>query len=657
MSKNIFFATVLLASLAATAQDTTQKSLDEVVVTANKFSNKTSATGKVVTVITQQDLLRAGSKDLAQVLTEQGGMYLNGAFSNPGKDKSVYLRGAKVDHTLITIDGVPVYDASGIGSNFDIRLIPVESIERIEILRGSQSTLYGSDAIAGVVNIITKKGGVKPVGGSALVSYGSYNTLRAAADVHGLLKKLDYNIGADYFKTGGISEAQGLPSDYVYDRDGFTQKGAQASVGIQASAKVRMQPYVRYSKIGGDLDQQAFTDEKDYTYTAENVQAGVRNEVAIGASKLNVIYNFNHTDRSYLDDSTETRNGYYFFNKSGYKAAEHFADVYLVSPLSANLKLTAGADLRSSNTAYNAITVSPSFDPSFPAPVKSTAAQSSDSVHQKQVSFYSALHFSNAHFGAEIGNRFNHHSVYGTNVASNINVFYRYNDWKVFANLSSGYKTPSLYQLYSAYGNTTLKPENAINGEGGLQYFFAGEKGTIRGAYFYRDVTDVIFFFTNPTTYQSQYINQDKQQDHGIEIDSKINFTSGLDFKLFYSHVDGKITTKTGGKDTTYFNLLRRPKSSLTATLGYNFFKNAYISLQWSRFGKRSDVYYDPATFERQDITLKQYALFNVYAEYEVLKKFTLFADLRNVFNKKYAEIYGYSTPRFNGYGGLRVSF
>src|SRR5678809_1654753 len=91
--------------------------------------------------------------------------------SNAGKDKSLYLRGARVDHTLIAIDGVPVYDASGIGNNFDIRNLSVNQIERIEILKGSQSTLYGSDAIAGVINIITKKAGVKSFSGNGLLNY------------------------------------------------------------------------------------------------------------------------------------------------------------------------------------------------------------------------------------------------------------------------------------------------------------------------------------------------------------------------------------------------------------------------------------------------------------------------------------------------------
>lgn len=633
MSKQFFLAAALAAALSATAQDTAHKRLDEVLVTASKFPNKTALTGKVVTVITQQDLERAGARDLSQIITEQGGVYLNGAFSNGGKDKSVFLRGAKVEHTLITIDGVPVYDASGIGSNFDIRLIPIESVQRIEILRGSQSTLYGSDAIAGVINIITKKSGTKPIGASGSVSYGSFNTVRAAAGVHGVLKKLDYNIGYNHFNTDGISEAQ-KPDTVAaaYDKDGFTQNGVQASLGIQAAKGVRIQPYLRYTKNGGGYDQQQFADAA-YTYTQKNLQTGVRNEAALGTAKLTVLYNYTRTVRDHRSWDT-----------AAYKGGEHFGEAYVVYPLGAAVTLTGGVDLRHSHTSYQS-------SAPFMQPI------GRDSARQTQAAAYGAFNIhTTGGFGLEAGVRYNHHSTYGGNAAFNLNPSHLFNrQWKAFANLSSGYKTPSLYQLYSEYGNRALKPENALNAEGGLQYFLPNEKGAIRATFFYRNVRDVIAFFYNPGLQRFQYINQDKQRDHGVELDSKISLTDALDLKLFYSYVDGKTTTKSNGKDTTYFNLLRRPKSSAAATVGYHFFKSAYVSLQVSAFGKRSDVFYDPVTFARQDITLDAYTLVNVYAEYGVLKKLKLFADLRNILDATYNEIYGYSTPRFNGYGGLRV--
>ena len=205
MKRHFFvLAAVLISNQLLAQQDTTL--LDEAVVTANRYPVKTSMTGKVVTVISRAQLEQSGSKDLAQVLSEQAGISIAGANSNIGKEKSVYLRGGYIAHTLITIDGIPVYDPSGIGGNFDIRNLSLAQIERIEILKGSQSTLYGSDAVNGVINIITvghkTNSSAGAVGqktnstrsrGSAGLSYGSYDTWRVQAGVNGAVKKIQYN--------------------------------------------------------------------------------------------------------------------------------------------------------------------------------------------------------------------------------------------------------------------------------------------------------------------------------------------------------------------------------------------------------------------------------------------------------------------------------
>lgn len=185
--RKIFGLTAILFSSQLFAQDTT--ALQNVTLTASKFSTKTTQTGKVVITISREQLQKAGSRDLAQVITEMGGVFINGSNSNAGKEKNIYLRGAKVEYSLITIDGVPVYDASGIASNFDIRNLSVDNVERIEILKGSQSTLYGSDAIAGVINIITRKGAGKPFAVSGVADYGSFATFRGTVNISGQQKK------------------------------------------------------------------------------------------------------------------------------------------------------------------------------------------------------------------------------------------------------------------------------------------------------------------------------------------------------------------------------------------------------------------------------------------------------------------------------------
>src|SRR4030095_11571215 len=443
--------------------------LDEVIITANKYPNKTSLTGKVVTIITREQLERSGGKDLSQILTEQAGVYIGGANSNTGKDKSLYLRGARVEHTLITIDGVPVYDPSGIGSNFDIRNLSIDQIERIEILKGSQSTLYGSDAIAGVINIITKKVGVKPFSGNGLLSYGSNNSFRGNAGINGKTGMVDYDLDYSFFDTKGINEAiSNIPNA---DKDAFQQNSLQAGIGLQATKNIRIQPYFRYNKIEGDIDQGSFTDELDYTYTQKSYQAGVRNEFEFGKTKLNVLYNYNHIDRLYIDDSVKSRNGFDTYSRGSYKGGEHFIDAYITTPAGNNSsKFTAGADFRTSNTDQEYSSVG------FFGPYSSK--YSADSLHHNQVGLYAALNINaKTGFNLEIGNRLNIHSAYGSNYVFNINPSYLLNNkFKIFANISSGYRTPSLYQLLSEFGNKDLKPESAFTFEGGIQYFSANNK-------------------------------------------------------------------------------------------------------------------------------------------------------------------------------------
>ena len=651
MKRNFFVVAAVMISSLLQAQDSTN-TLDEIVLTANKYPNKTSLTGKVITVITREQLEKSGGKDLSQLLTEQAGIFISGANSNAGKDKSLYLRGGYVSHTLITIDGIPVYDPSGIGGNFDIRNLAVGNIERIEILKGSQSTLYGSDAIAGVINIITRKTTKEPVAANAKLSYGSNETLRANAGINGKKGILDYNAAYSWHNTKGINEAINNNSFPVTDKDEFEQHSFQLGLGLKPTASIYIQPFFRYGNIKGDIDQGAFTDELDYTYSQKSWQSGLRNEFIIGKSKLIALYSYNKITRIYTDDSTKSRNGYDIYSRGDYKGSEHFVDAYLHLPLSQEVKLTGGIDYRSSESDQEYLSISDY------GPYETKYAN--DSLRQNQLGVYAAMNWNSpGGFNLELGGRVNVHSEYGSHFVFNINPSYLVNKQiKIFANLSSAYRTPSLYQLFSEYGNKELDPESGVTGEAGAEYFSSNNKFNSRAVAFSRKVSDVIFFFYNPVTYSSQYINQDKQKDHGFELEASYKITRTTTVKAFYTYTTGEITTRQAGKDTTYNNLLRRPKSSIGINLASQVNKNFFISTNVMSAGKRKDAYFDNTTFATVYTTLKSYVLWDIYAEYGFKQnKLKIFADLRNISDSKYTEISGFNTLGFNGYGGILFLF
>ena len=647
MKKYFFIAAIVSTHLNLFAQDSTQ-TLNEVVVTANKFSNKSSSTGKVVTVITREQIEKSGSRDLSQVINEQAGIYINGANSNAGKDKSIYLRGAKVDYTLIMVDGVPLYDVSGIGSNFDIRLLSIDNVERIEILKGSQSTLYGADAMAGVINIFTRKPAKEGSALSGMLSYGSFNTVKGNAALSGSAEKFDYTLNYSFTKTDGIDETTDTTnSNIAKDKDGFTQHNLYESFSYKPNKHIKLQPYLRFSTFKQAYDQNAFLDELDLTSNNTNVQWGIKNEFELGKLRMNLLYNYNHSNRSFEDDSTKSRNGYDLYNKGKYFGNEHFADAYFYYPINQLFKIVGGADYRSSNSDQSFVSIG-----QYPY----SEVLGKDSLKQNQIGLYAVLTANTSvGFNVDLGGRSNKHSAYGNNFVYNFNPSFLLNKkFKLFANISTAYKTPSLYQLYSEIGNKNLKPTTALTYEGGLQYFSGNNTFNGRITFFDRKVKDAIVTITDPVTYQYQYINQDKQNDYGLDIEASYRLGKATSIKVFYTYVDGKITTVENAKDTSYFNLFRRPKNNLNLQVASAISQSFYCTASLQYVGKRTDI--DFGVYPFVEVSMKSYTLFNFYTEYTPkISGISLFADFRNITNTKYTEVYGYNSMGFNASVGLRI--
>lgn len=623
----LMWASFFLCSVQQTqAQEDSTKvtSLSEVVITATRFPKKVSETGKVISVISKTDISHAAGKDLAQLLNEQAGIIINSAYSNPGKDKSIFLRGAKSDYTVLLINGVPVSDPSGAGGAFDIRLFPIEQIERIEILKGAQSTLYGSDAIAGVINIITKKGGDKPFGVYGGISSGSYNTFKAGAGIGGAADGASYNIGFTHYKTDGISEAEDTTAAKSFDKDGFTQNAFNADFDAKLAKGLHIKPYFRYSYFKGDYDAGSFTDG-DGKYTAQLLTTGVRATYQFGKGTLNAFYDYDEIDRSFSDT----------YGTYPYAGNKKTIELYGNYSFGNHIQLLAGIHYNKQKMNDSAAT-----------PKNPTVELTSP---------YLSFFLRNlGGFNLELGGRYNGHSGYGNNFTWSINPSYTLSSTvKIFANYASAFKAPSLSSLYGPYSaNPNLKPEESTTLEAGIQATILKGVLDARMVYFNREIKNVIIY--GPNFYM---VNLDKQKDHGLEIEPTLYIGKKITIKISYAFVDGKVTTQHNGKDSTYSNLIRRPKHSIGANIGYQVTPHFYVSTQISNYSKRSDLFFDMNTYTQQPVTLSAYTLWNAYAEYAFLKKhLRLFVDLKNITGTKFTEVYGYSTMRFNITGGLSVT-
>lgn len=668
-TKQVYLMTALLLPLGAWAQQTPPragdssgaKQLNEIVVTADKANTKLSETGKSVIVITKEQLQKSGGKTLSQVLNEQAGIIINGANSNPGATKAIYIDGAGSGYTLVMLDGVPLQDASNTDNTIDLRTITLESIERIEIVKGSQSVLYGSDAIAGVINIITKKGGGgKPFAVGANESYGTYNTEQAGAFIGGTLQKFSYNAGYAYYHTDGISEATDTVPHTTAPKDGYTQNSFHANLTWDPSRGISITPFVLYSHYSGREDAGSFDIDPNYTYTLSSLQTGVHSLWNIGRGQLHVVYSYSHTDRTDLDDSVPSlavKGNFLSDNLAGY---EHYADAYLSYPIGKLVNIVGGADYKNLATAQTTLDLYPDYyNPQ--AVDTSASALGKDSARYHQVGIYGAATGKlPGGLYADGGLRYNTNSKYGNTLVFNFDPNYTIaRTWKVFVNLASGYKTPSLYQLYSPYGNKDLLPEKAMSYEGGLQYTAPSGAFRIRGAYFLRDIDNVIVFYTNPVTFAEQYMNQNKEIDHGFKVEAEWKPIPGLSIAPNYMYVTGKTTTQTvyTHMDSTYSGLLRVPKNSVGVTVGYQVTKKLYISsnLQWQ--DQRMDVYYNNNTGADAPVYMHGFALWNAYAEYQLWHRhLKVFVDTHNITDTKYMEVYGYNTQGFTIAGGVRLT-
>jgi len=606
------------------AQNRFPEILGEVVVTASRSPKKISEIGKVARVITAETLNKSQGRTLSEVLNNVAGITIGGNGNNPGDIKSVFLRGASAANTLILIDGIPVNDASEITGEYNISAIAVDQVERVEILKGGNSTLYGSDAVAGVINIITKTGAGK-LAANLLATGGSYDTYKQVLGLNGAIGATSVSFNASNLDSKSFSTAAPGKGETNFDKDGFHQKSMSLNVGQQLNNKFVLRGNFQGNNNQAGLDNGAFADAKNYTYSKTAFLAGLGGKFTLDKGALGFNLSQNNVRNSYNNKGRVTNNGgeiTHFETNLNY-AFNNFID------------LASGVSYRFSKTDQHN-----SFSPPLFADnnIKSL--------------FTSMFLRSNTGFQAELGGRINDHSQYGTNFTYTVNPSYLIaNRYKLFVNASSAYRVPSLYQLFSQYGNLDLKPETTVSYEAGFDFNFTN-KLNLALSYFKRDIDNVIDF-GQITPGVFGYINQNNQKDQGFEVELGFKPSAAVDLNAFYAHVNGEVTTPA----SQIFNLFRRPKDSFGLNAGIGISEQLSVNVIYKYTGDRKDRYFDNSTFKTIDSDMDAYNMLDLYAQYKPAGRLTLFADVKNLLDESYIDFSGYTTKGLNFNAGFKLDF
>ncbi|MFT4253679.1 MAG: TonB-dependent receptor [Caulobacter sp.] len=622
-------AAVPALALPAYAMADTAAAVDEVIVTASRTAEKQSETAVATTVIDAAQLRSAQAVIISDVLARTPGVTVtrNGGV---GTSTQLRIRGAETDQTVVLIDGVKLNDPSSTGGGYNFANLLAGDVDRVEILRGPQSTLWGSQAIGGVINMLTKTPGgdlatdVTVEGGSRDTAYGRVG-VGAGGDWGG------WRLAGGYYTTGGVSAF-----DKAYggkEKDGYRNYGLSGRVDLKLTdwATLDLRAYYADSKVDVDgfpAPSYSFADTNEYAKTKEILTySGVRLSNFDGALQSRVALAYTQTDRDNFDpDSSVPKT----FDAKGTNARLEYQGTWTISEA-----WRAVFGLESERSWFRS--ASPSeWDP---APTPDRHAANLDSAYlQLQAKPVAGLTLTG-------GVRRDDHSAFGDATTFQGGATYTPNAGAtVFRiNYGEGFKAPSLYQLYSPYGLTTLKPEEAESWDVGVEHSVLN--GRLRGSltWFTRDVTNQVDF--DSLTYL--YANIAKTKTDGVELEASFKATDRLTFSGAYTNMkpENRSAGSTYGK-----RLARRPDETAAANADYAWTNGLKTGVTVQYVGDS----FDNAANTR---ILKSYTLVDLRASYPVKDGFEVYGRVENLFDENYETIYRYGSLGRGAFVGVRAKF
>ncbi len=627
------FSSILLFLAGPAALAQAPIALEGIVITASRFPEEAGKVGSAVTVIDRTEIEAARAENVAELLETVPGLTVNQA-GGVGGSASVFIRGADEDQTLVLIDGIRVNDPASTGSEFDFSVFSLGNVERIEVLRGPQSGLYGSDAIGGVISIVTRKGDGPP---QAVVEVegGSFKTFAQRAHASGSKDGFNASISASNFRTSGFSRFSGGSED-----DATRKQSVNARLDYDDPSSVWGVTVTagRY-ELDAELDSIGLSAGRDSSDKVER-----RLTLVAATARLNLLGSdfqnkltafFTNSERDFFDDDGAVSSpliGRTSFFEGTSRGVEYQGDLAVRD----RDKLIFGGKIdNQTGRSFDEDSVA-GIDPRYDVEETWRSAFAVYSFNPTDV------------FNLTGAVRLDEFGDVGTESTYRVTAAYRFPEWgtKLRGSYGTGAKAPTIQQRFEdsgfALGNPDLEIETSRGFDIGVDQELAGGAVTLSGTYFSNDIQNLINAEFDPISGRFLFVNVDEAEIDGIELSASWRASDWLTLKGAYTYLDAF--------DNNGDALARRPDHAFKAKVILQPLEKLRLSASATYVGERFN-----RSGERD--LIDDYIRVDLAGNYDLRENVELFMRAENVFDADYEEVSGFGTAGRSAYVGLRARF
>ncbi len=620
------FALATFAGIASAAEESALETV--VVTTATRVPTPEAEVASSITVITADDIAAKQNQTLPDVLQDVPGLNIVRA-GGPGAQTSVFMRGTNSNHTKVLVDGIDVSDPSNPSDTFDFGQFPAQDIERVEVLRGPQSGLYGSDAIGGVINIITKIGS-GPAQWNASAQGGSFDTFNQTAGVSGSTSRFHYTANLQHLHSGEtpVTPSDLLPPGVSRIDDYYDNLTGSTKLGFDITDHLDLGLVARYTDThlrttGNDPNE--FPSPPEAEQSASNTRQLYTRAMAHLLTFDGTLEQTLGVASSHIDSSS--------FTPPADGPPTTYAGERLKIDWQGNVKLTQNETLilgaeHQRDEARAPISAGTTIDAGY--------GELQASLAENLFATLAVRYDDNDRFGGKV--------TYRAAPAYLITA----TGTKLKASVGTGFKAPTLSQMFQSFpafgffANPDLRPESSLGYDVGFEQALLRDTLTFGLTYFRNNIRNLI---TDDEDFTS-YANVGRAHAEGAESFVAYQPLRSLTFRLDYTYTQAD-------DDILHEELLRRPKHK--ASLNTNWRATARLSFDATVLSVSSWIDGN-RDFSIPRLTAPGYTTANLAGNFEVTDKLTAFARIDNLFDRHFQNPVGYLQPTLGAFAGVKIS-